>query len=99
MGVEGRRRTLGTRRTAMEENRAMILAGEIGATRTRLAAFQKEGSRLKLEVEETYLSLEHASVSAFIAAFINAEGIPVHQTYVRGARLVWHGPRSEPHVA
>ena len=25
----------------------MILAGEIGATRTRLAAYEKEGSRLR----------------------------------------------------
>src|SRR6266851_2720931 len=63
----------------MEENRAMILAGEIGATRTRLAAFEKEGSRLQLVVEETYLSLEHGSLSEIIAAFIKAEGIPVHQ--------------------
>jgi glucokinase len=62
----------------MEENRAMILAGEIGATRTRLAAFEKEGSRLKVVVEKTYLSQEHGSLSGIITAFITAEGIAVH---------------------
>lgn len=63
----------------MEDNRAMILAGEIGATRTRLAAFEKEGSRLHLVVEKTYLSHEHEGLSEIIAAFIKAEGIAVHQ--------------------
>jgi glucokinase len=62
----------------MEENRAMILAGEIGATRTRLAAFEKEGSRLQLVVDKAYMSLEHSSLSEIIAAFIQAEGIGVH---------------------
>jgi glucokinase len=62
----------------MEENRAMILAGEIGATGTRLAAFEKEGSRLQLVVEKTYVSQEHGSLSEIIAAFINAEGIAAH---------------------
>jgi glucokinase len=62
----------------MEENRAMILAGEIGATGTRLAAFEKEGSRLQLVVEKTYASQEHSSLSEIIAAFIKAEGIAAH---------------------
>jgi glucokinase len=62
----------------MEENRAMILAGEIGATGTRLAAFEKEGSRLQLVVEKTYPSQEHSSLSEIIAAFVKAEGIAVH---------------------
>lgn len=56
----------------------MILAGEIGATRTRLAAFEKEGSRLKVVVEKTYPSQEHGSLSEIITAFITAEGIAVH---------------------
>jgi glucokinase len=62
----------------MEDNRAMILAGEIGATGTRLAAFEKEGSRLQLVVEKTYMSQEHSSLSEIIAAFITAEGIAAH---------------------
>jgi glucokinase len=63
----------------MEENRAMILAGEIGATSTRLAAFQKEGNRLQLVVEKTYPNQEHSSLSEIIATFIKAEGIAGHQ--------------------
>jgi glucokinase len=56
----------------------MILAGEIGATGTRLAAFEKEGSRLQLVVEKTYMSQEYSSLSDIIAAFISAEGIAAH---------------------
>ena len=56
----------------------MILAGEIGATGTRLAAFEKEGSRLQLVVEKTYMSQEHSSLSEIIAVFIKAEGIAAH---------------------
>src|ERR1700694_1255381 len=56
----------------------MILAGEIGATGTRLAAFEKEGSRLQLVVEKTYMSQEHSSLSEIIAQFTRSEGIPVH---------------------
>lgn len=57
----------------------MILAGEIGATRTRLAAFEKEGSRLQLVVEKTYMSQEQGGLSEMIFAFIKSEGIAVHQ--------------------
>jgi len=57
----------------------MILAGEIGATRTRLAAFEKEGSRLKIVVEKTYPSQQHSSLSEIISAFIKAEGVGVYQ--------------------
>jgi glucokinase len=56
----------------------MILAGEIGGTRTRIAAFEKEGSRLNLVVEKTYLSHEHNDLSEIIAAFVKGEGIAVH---------------------
>jgi glucokinase len=62
----------------VEENRAMILAGEIGATRTRLAAFQAEGNRLQCVVEKTYRSQEHASLAEILPQFTRTEGIPVH---------------------
>src|SRR4051812_8421286 len=79
VGTKRRRRADGARRAAMEDNRAMILAGEIGATRTRLAAFEKDGNRLKLVVEKNYLSHEHSGLSEIIAEFIKSEGIAVHQ--------------------
>ncbi|MGD1079296.1 MAG: glucokinase [Candidatus Sulfotelmatobacter sp.] len=56
----------------------MILAGEIGATRTRLAAFETEGNRLKCVVEKTYMSQQRDGLSGILADFIKTEGIPVH---------------------
>jgi len=55
----------------------MILAGEIGATRTRLAAFDADGNKLQLVVEKTYLSQEHGGLPEIITTFIKTEGIPV----------------------
>jgi glucokinase len=62
----------------MEEYRAMILAGEIGATRTRLAAFEIEGQRLQCVVEKIYKSQEHSGLGEILPQFIRGEGIPVH---------------------
>ncbi len=56
----------------------MILAGEIGATRTRLAAFETEGNRLQRVVEKNYMSQQHDGLSGILADFIKTEGIPVH---------------------
>lgn len=70
----------------------MILAGEIGGTRTRLAAYQTEGNRLQLVVEKNYMSQEHASMAEILPQFIRGEGIPVHSACfgvagpVRGGR-------------
>jgi len=56
----------------------MILAGDIGATRTRLAAFETEGNRLQCVVEKTYMSQEYGGLAEILPQFIRAEGIPVH---------------------
>jgi len=56
----------------------MILAGDIGGTRTRLAAFQTEGNRLECVVEKSYKSQEYADLSQVLPQFIRGEGIPVH---------------------
>src|SRR5882762_6201378 len=72
----------------------MILAGEIGATRTRLAAFETEGNRLQGVVEKTYKSQEHEGLSAILAQFIKGEGIPVHSACVGVAGPV-RGGRSK----
>ena len=56
----------------------MILAGEIGATRTRLAAFDTEGNNLQRVVEKAYVSQSHNGLPEIIADFILTEGIPVH---------------------
>src|ERR1700720_971777 len=76
----------------MEENRTMILAGDIGGTRTLLAAFSTEGSKLQRVVEKTYPSQEHGGLAEIVADFIKTEGIPVHSACfgvagpVRGGR-------------
>src|SRR2546429_1585527 len=77
MGTEGGRRTDGARRARMEENRRMILAGEIGATRTRLAAFETQGNKLQQVVEKIYMSQEQSGLPEIISDFIRTEGIPV----------------------
>src|SRR6201997_5113653 len=56
----------------------MILAGEIGATRARMAAFQTEGNKLQCAVEKIYQSQEHHGLSEIISTFVRTEGIPVH---------------------
>lgn len=55
----------------------MILTGEIGATRTRLAAFETEGNNLQCVVEKAYLSQEHNELREIVDGFIKTEGIPV----------------------
>jgi glucokinase len=55
----------------------MILSGEIGATRTRLAAFETEGNSLRRVVEKLYMSQDHSGLPEIITDFIRTEGIPV----------------------
>lgn len=62
----------------MEENVGMILAGDIGATRIRLAGFETEANKLKLVVEKTYLSEEYGGLPEIITDFVKTEGVPVH---------------------
>lgn len=69
----------------------MILAGDIGATRTRLAAFETEGSRLQCVVEKTYKSQEHEGLAPILIEFIRREGIPVHSACLGVAGPVRHG--------
>ncbi|HLV86303.1 MAG TPA: glucokinase [Candidatus Sulfotelmatobacter sp.] len=56
----------------------MILVGDIGATRTRLAAFQVEGSRLDCVVQKTFRSQEYGGLAEILPQFIRGEGIAVH---------------------
>jgi glucokinase len=56
----------------------MILAGDIGATNTRLGAFETEGNRLQCVVEKIYMSQDHGGLPEILTQFIRTEGIPVH---------------------
>src|ERR1700716_4293103 len=72
----------------------MILAGDIGGTRTRLAAFDTQGNRLQCGVEKTIPSQQHDGLSTILADFIKTEGIPVHSACVGVAGPV-RGGRSK----
>ncbi len=70
----------------------MILAGDIGGTNARLAAFETEGNRLQCVVEKIYASREHSGLAEIVADFVKTEGIPAHSACfgvagpVRGGR-------------
>src|SRR5664279_1867234 len=54
----------------------MILAGDIGATHARLAAFETEGNRRQCAVEKIYSSREHKGLAEIVSDFTKTEGIP-----------------------
>ena len=56
----------------------MILVGDIGATRTRLAAFETEGTRLQVVVGKTYVRQDYGGLAEILPQFIRGEGIAVH---------------------
>jgi glucokinase len=70
----------------------MILAGDIGGTHARLAAFETEGNRLQCVVEKVYPSREHSGLPEIVADFVKTEGIPAQSACfgvagpVRGGR-------------
>src|SRR5215471_4519843 len=70
----------------------MILAGDIGGTKSRLAAFETEGNRLNCVVEKVYPSKEHNGLPEIVADFVKTEGIPARSACfgvagpVRGGR-------------
>jgi glucokinase len=69
----------------------MILVGDIGGTRTRLAAYQTEGSRLELAAQKNYESQEHQGLQEIVAQFVRSEQIPVHSACFGVAGPVRHG--------
>src|SRR5947208_1634172 len=56
----------------------MILAGNIGATRVLLAAYQNEGSQLQCVVQRLYKTQDHSGIAEVLKDFVNTEGVPVH---------------------
>src|SRR5690242_12764637 len=90
LGTKGSRRFDGTRWPALEAN-LMILAGDIGATHSRVAAFNSEGNKLPLVVEKIYESQEHGGLAEILTDFVRTEGIPVHSACFGVAGPVRHG--------
>jgi glucokinase len=60
----------------MEENR-MILAGEIGGTHARLAAFETEGNKLNRVLDTVFESQQHSGLAEIISEFVKTNGVPV----------------------
>jgi len=54
----------------------MILAGDIGATHSRVAAFRAEGNKFPLVVEKIYESQEYSGLADIVGNFVRSEGIP-----------------------
>ena len=52
----------------------MILAGDVGGTSTRLAAYELAGGRLVAAAEATYRSATHASLNEIVAQFLTNTG-------------------------
>lgn len=69
----------------------MILAGDIGPTRTRLAAFEMDANKLTRVVEKTYASQKHAGLLEIISEFVKTEGIPVDRACLGVAGPVRNG--------
>lgn len=55
-------------------DRKLVLAGDIGGTKTQLALFAVEGERLRLEMSQRFLSKQYSGL------------VPVLQDYLAGAR-------------
>ena len=69
----------------------MILAGDIGATNSRLAFFTERGGRLEPVVEATYPSRDHANLEAIVKAFVSAHDLPIDMACFGIAGPVRHG--------
>jgi glucokinase len=67
----------------------MILAGDIGGTKTRLALFDPEGEGLRLVAERTFPSPRYPDLDPIVAEFLSSPGLPA----ARGARRAPRGRR------
>jgi glucokinase len=78
----------------------MILAGDVGGTTTRLAAFELTGGRLRVVVEQTYRAADYSSLDEVIAQFVTAHALrpthaccgisgPVHDGSAKPTNLPW----------
>ena len=69
----------------------MILAGDIGGTHVRVAAFETESNRLNCVVEKIYEAHEHTGLPEILKDFVKTEGIPVDRACFGAAGPVRHG--------
>ncbi len=69
----------------------MILAGDIGGTKTRLAFFEAEAERLTPLVEDTVASREHSSLDEIVHQFVAKHSLKPTQACFGIAGPVKHG--------
>jgi glucokinase len=69
----------------------MILAGDIGATNSRLAFFTERAGGLEAVVEATYASRDHANLEAIVNAFVSGHDRPTDVACFGIAGPVRHG--------
>ena len=69
----------------------MILAGDIGATHSRVAAFRAEGNKVPLVVEKIYDSQNYAGLGDIVGTFVRNEGIPAQNACFAVAGPVRNG--------
>jgi glucokinase len=69
----------------------MILAGDIGGTKTNLAFFEVQGRGLMLVAEGTFASREHSSLDDLVRRFVSAHALPVDSACFGVAGPVKHG--------
>jgi glucokinase len=69
----------------------MILAGDIGGTKTRLAFFAVTGPRLQPVAEEQFPSRAHSSLDEIVRKFVSAHRLPIECAGFGIAGPVKHG--------
>ncbi len=69
----------------------MILAGDIGATNSRLALFAVREGRVEPVVEATYPSRDHANLETIVKTFLSAHDLPIDVACFGIAGPVRHG--------
>src|SRR5215471_942790 len=67
----------GRARDVSEKDRAMILAGDIGGTNSRLASFEVVQGRVQSIVEGTFPSRESASLDDIVRTFISKHNLRI----------------------
>src|ERR1700730_14366916 len=76
MGTARVRRTAGTRWTALEKFREMILAGDIGGTHARLSYYQQADNGDFVAVHEhVFESREFRGLNEVVARFVSETGV------------------------
>jgi glucokinase len=76
----------------------MLLAGDVGGTKTHLAFFEPDGARLRLVAEATYPSQAHAGLEDILAAFVADHPLPADHVCLGVAGPVRHGQVRTPNL-